>query len=674
MIENEKVKNDRYNEYIFRSLLEHTDEGIVILSAEGKPLYISPAINKILGYTVEEAMKMDVFSLTHPNDILPLTKIMEKVLANPGVPMKGHTGQMLHKNGTWRWIESTVVNLLDDPAITGIVDNIRDITDKKNEERKLLHANQLYAFISQINQAIVRSANEQELFKEVCRIAVKFGKFKVAWIGIFDHYNKKMSLVEEAGMAPDDRPYFTNIPFGKKGAQDQVLCTGTYYTCNNVQNDLLINDWKPFAQKREYHSIITLPIKKGTEIIGTLNVYATEINFFHEQEIALLKEACGDVSFALDIFEKKAQRLRIEEALRKSESNLHAIIENSDASIYSLDRNLCYIVFNKSLKKSLKDVYDLEINTGDNVYDFLEKIEPLEARAWGKIYAKALLGETVKFEKEFSVGDFYSCISFSIYPIWEDKSIIGLSCFAIDITKQKQDIVQKEKMLADFMQRNKNLEQFSYIVSHNLRAPVANILGLADLLMTKEGIAEEGVLLEGIFNSVKKLDIVVSDLNYVLQVNNQVNENKEIVKFSNLLSDIKLSIDNLLRNEEVEIIADFSAVNEMLTLKSYVYSIFFNLISNSIKYRRPGIKPVIRINTAKDKKNIQLVFTDNGLGIDLVQNADKVFGLYKRFHTHTEGKGVGLYIVKTQVEALAGIITIESEINKGTTFRIVFET
>jgi signal transduction histidine kinase len=145
-----------------------------------------------------------------------------------------------------------------------------------------------------------------------------------------------------------------------------------------------------------------------------------------------------------------------------------------------------------------------------------------------------------------------------------------------------------------------------------------------------------------------------------------------LVKFSELLADINVSIEHLLRNEDVKIICDFAEADEMFAIKSYLYSIFFNLISNSIKYRHSDRLPIIEITSFKNNTGIQLVYKDNGLGIDLNNKGDQVFGLYKRFHNHTEGKGMGLFMVKAQVETLGGQIRIESEVNKGTTFKIEF--
>ena len=130
----------------------------------------------------------------------------------------------------------------------------------------------------------------------------------------------------------------------------------------------------------------------------------------------------------------------------------------------------------------------------------------------------------------------------------------------------------------------------------------------------------------------------------------------------------------MINNDQVQIISDFSGAEELVSVRSYLYSIFLNLVSNSIKYKRPGIKPIIEITSAKIKNKIQLTFKDNGLGIDIKNKEDEIFGLYKRFHDHVDGKGLGLFMVKTQVESLGGKIMVASEVNKGSEFRIEFET
>jgi PAS domain S-box-containing protein len=266
-----------------------------------------------------------------------------------------------------------------------------------------------------------------------------------------------------------------------------------------------------------------------------------------------------------------------------------------------------------------------------------------------------------------------------VYSTWGvecDKNENPIRIYGIlqDITEQKLAEIERTKMVNDLIQRNKDLEQFSYIISHNLRAPVANIIGasnaLSDLELTEE---DKEILNRGINESVIRLDVVVKDLNHILQVKTEINENKEVVAFSELIDDIKISIKNLIDKESIEISYNFSGINEFLTLKPYLYSIFFNLITNSVKYRQQQIPSIIKIRSSQKKNKIELIFTDNGMGIDLQKRGDQVFGLYKRFHTNIEGKGMGLFMVKAQVEALGGKISIKSAENKGTEFKIEFE-
>jgi len=140
-----------------------------------------------------------------------------------------------------------------------------------------------------------------------------------------------------------------------------------------------------------------------------------------------------------------------------------------------------------------------------------------------------------------------------------------------------------------------------------------------------------------------------------------------------MVDDIKISIDNLIADNNIEIRYDFSEVDEFLTLKSYLHSIFYNLILNSIKFRQEQVAGVIEIKSHRLKDSVELSFSDNGKGIDLEKRGGQVFGLYKRFHTDIEGKGMGLFMVKTQVETLGGKISVLSQVNKRTEFKIEFE-
>jgi signal transduction histidine kinase len=247
-----------------------------------------------------------------------------------------------------------------------------------------------------------------------------------------------------------------------------------------------------------------------------------------------------------------------------------------------------------------------------------------------------------------------------------------------DIEKRSAELAianeERIKMVGDLMLRNIDLEQFAYIISHNLRAPVANIIGGSTALNDPALSAKDKeTLRKGINVSAMKLDDVVKDLNHILQVKGDINDIKEIVHFAALVEHIKSSILNLINKHNIEIRYNFSEINELFTLRSYLYSIFYNLISNSVKYRRADVHTLIEIKSSLVKNKLELIFTDNGTGIDLKKNGGDMFGLYKRFHTDIEGKGIGLFMVKTQVETLGGKISVQSKENEGTEFKIEFD-
>lgn len=243
---------------------------------------------------------------------------------------------------------------------------------------------------------------------------------------------------------------------------------------------------------------------------------------------------------------------------------------------------------------------------------------------------------------------------------------IRLNGIVQDITERKKAEIERNKMALDIMQRNKTFEEFSFIVSHNLRAPVSSILGISDLLNTNPTAEVRLELEKFLFLSVEKLDQIIRVLNDILQVRNQLTESKETVHLSILVNEIKEGMLQIIPHEEVKITTDFSDMDTLYSIKSSIKSILYNLLSNSIKFRQPGTQTLISITTKQQGDTITLSVKDNGRGIDLHRFGTRIFNLYERFHPDIEGKGIGLFMVKTQVEMLGGTVQIKSEVGVGT--------
>jgi len=372
------------------------------------------------------------------------------------------------------------------------------------------------------------------------------------------------------------------------------------------------------------------------------------------------------VSNFRDVSEKKTAEIRRE----YDKNNMDALMNNSNDLMWSVGRDFQMITSNKPFDDFMKENAGKSSKQGGNILKTSAKNKQLTL--YQNFYQRAFAGGSFT-EVVYSDLPVDNWAEISFCPIRNAHEVIGTACHSHDITERKLAEAERNKLVNDLLTRNIDLEQFAYVISHNLRAPVANIIG-ATSMMNDPDLSEDdrNKFSHGISTSAKKLDEVISDLNNILTVKTKINESWQHVNFKLLVEDIKHSIQNLVERNDVEIIYDFK-IDEFFTLKAYLYSIFYNLISNSIKYRRHNVHTRIEIKSRLVKDKLKLVFIDNGRGIDLQKNGGDVFGLYKRFHTNLEGKGMGLFMVKTQVEALGGKISLKSIENKGTEFTIEFE-
>lgn len=240
-----------------------------------------------------------------------------------------------------------------------------------------------------------------------------------------------------------------------------------------------------------------------------------------------------------------------------------------------------------------------------------------------------------------------------------------------DVTSVVLQVQEKENMVRDLINQIQSLEQFAYIVSHNLRSPVTNIIGINHILQTNvNNEFDQSELIRKLDKSVCQLDIILSDLNDILRVKNEGFIDKKRIYFDSILQVVQDSLKSEILGFQVAIQADFEKCPDILSIKSYIHSIFLNLISNAIKYRHDKRRPVIQIRAIHSDFETILEFKDNGVGIDLTRYGHQLFGLYKRFHPNKDGRGMGLFMVKKQIEALGGSIEADSIPGEGTVFRI----
>ncbi|MGA7828288.1 MAG: PocR ligand-binding domain-containing protein [Geobacteraceae bacterium] len=201
-----------------------------------------------------------------------------------------------------------------------MVGTVQDITVRKNAEKQILRLNQLYAILSQVNQAIVRSADQSSLFQEICRVVVKHGGFRLAWIGLVD---EESGVVKPVASYSVKAGYLDNIRVTAKEEPEGMGPTGSAIRKGNLQiiNNFLSNPrtapWHKDAEKHDYNSVAAIPLKLNLKTIGALTIYGGEKHFFHGQMSSLLLQLAADVSFALDNLNRETRRKEAERALQK---------------------------------------------------------------------------------------------------------------------------------------------------------------------------------------------------------------------------------------------------------------------------------------------------------------------------------------------------------------------
>jgi signal transduction histidine kinase len=228
--------------------------------------------------------------------------------------------------------------------------------------------------------------------------------------------------------------------------------------------------------------------------------------------------------------------------------------------------------------------------------------------------------------------------------------------------------MELEETVKRLIKHNHDLQQFSYIVSHNLRAPAVRIMGLLDLLKMENSEEEKALVYQYLKESALGLDQIIHDLSHIIAIRKGLETMVEPIDIQHIIRHNLRDLEDEIEKANAEIRSSV-IVSEFVSVKSYIQSILYNLLSNAIKYRSHDRKLIIQINVYEENGKVIFNVKDNGMGIGLPESRlNEIFNLYKRLHAHIPGKGLGLYLVKTQVEALNGKIEVKTTLGEGTVF------
>jgi PAS domain S-box-containing protein/putative nucleotidyltransferase with HDIG domain len=320
----------------FRSLIEGGSDVIYLTDAAGNIRYRSPSAERIFGRQNAERLGASVFQDLHPDDAAAARGAIEQALRQPGCTI-ALTARVRHNSGEWVTVEILGRNLLDDPAVGGIILNLRDITERKAAEERIRRLNRVYAVLSGINNLIVRTRDRQQLFDAACRIAVEDGKFISAAVAVHEAKTQSLHAVAQRGafegFSRDGMSTRDDSSFAASTAVRAVRERRPVWN-----DDLTANRHAGPNRARNIEagarSMISLPLFLDERVEGVLVLFAPEKSFFDEEEIRLLSELAGDISHALDYLAKSQQIGQYEAKMR---SGLEATIQAIAAALESRD-------------------------------------------------------------------------------------------------------------------------------------------------------------------------------------------------------------------------------------------------------------------------------------------------------------------------------------------------
>ncbi|UII32947.1 PAS domain S-box protein [Fulvivirga ulvae] len=406
-----------------------------------------------------------------------------------------------------------------------------------------------------------------------------------------------------------------------------------------------------------------------------------------------LRDNTGKINGLLGISYDITSRKVAENQVRTLLANLKTIMDaTTEVSIISTDLNGKIMHFNKGAENLLgyraEDIIKKETPIiFHDKKEITKREQELSALLQKKVtgfdvfveYAKQGQSESREWTYIRQNGSKIK-VQLVVTAIKNDNNVItGFLGIATDITErvenQKKLLEAKanlEVLTERLTEQNAQLANFAHITSHNLRSPVGNLSSLLHLYNLAESKEERKQIFEKFKTVIQHLSSTLNTLIETLK-NDEVNSREtEIIEFQHVYNKTLEIITAQITESDAIITCDFSTAPVISYNKNYLESIFLNLLTNAIKYRAHCRSPKIHVKTETSPDGITLTITDNGLGIDLSKHGSKLFRLNKTFHDNPEAKGVGLYITKTHVEAMGGHICVDSEVDKGSTFRVNF--
>ncbi|MDO6391415.1 PAS domain S-box protein [Pontibacter sp. BT731] len=726
------MKFARLKERFISSIMDNSAELFSVIDASGNYQFVGGSIRNQLGYHPDELVSRSAFEYVHPEDRTLIEAAIGSALFRRTTHLPNF--RFRHQNGSWRWLQCRITNMADNPEVRGYITNSIDITERVEVEghqvRCQAHYESLFhnhpdavfeldrgGFFTLFNKNFpkltgyapeeIKGAHFRELVLEK-DLPIAMNTFIRALEG--SPHQVELSFVKPDGEAVYLTIAIVPVVLGNDIVKIQGIARDitlqknleryadaqarqlhqimerlpqSFYSLDREWRYTYVNNFycrylgvskKELLGKNIWHMFpgaVNTDFYKTCLQVAQTGIPATaEAKSLYQNDTTIhlqIYPTGEDISVHfVDITEKKKEQDQLEKlSLVASKTNTCILIQNKLGQIEWVNEAFENVTGYTLCEVALRN--PTELLTG-------KETDPKTMNRIRKRVAagKPFRGEVLNYTKDGREIWFY----LEITPVHaENGELVKFISIRTDITQRKAREQELVEATRELFRQNHDLQHFSYMVSHNLRAPAANIMGLSSLMTRvdkKDAMYDQ--LVQKIKLSAHNLDTVIRDMNHVLSVREQHEDlQREEVYLAKVVEEAIAVMDYKLNRQECRLHIAVAPEIVLCSNKAYLLEIFKNLISNAVKFKQKDKPLVLNIVASKGKRTITIKVSDNGIGMDMQRVGEDLFKIYKRFHVGYQGRGIGLFLVKTYLDILKGKISVTSEPDKGTSFKIQFE-
>jgi PAS domain S-box-containing protein len=675
----------RQREREFSTLANNIPDLVARYDSELNCVFVNRAWEQTTGLTAEETLQALAANVpVSPPLIAGLSERVRRVLAEGG--SEKIELSWVNIRGECRFHEHVVVPEYDhEGRIVSALAVARDVTERKQSEEALRRVNRELRAITDCNEVLMRATDESALLNEVCRIVCEKADYRMAWVG-FAGSDAERS-VRPVAWAGAEEGYLRAIRIvwadteDGRGPAGVAVRTGRSMCSQDFETDPTVAPWREEALRRGYRSCIALPLKDESDaVFGVFTIYSVEPNAFTPKEVRLLEELAADLAFGISVLRSRIKRKEAEDALWESTERLRLVLDNMPAFVFWKDRESVYLGCNR-LFACNAGLNAPEKIVGLTDFDLPWTREETEGYRADDRRVMELGTPKLDYEENQHTADGRVVwLRTSKVPLKNAQGeVIGVLGTYADVTERKRAEEELRTLNLELDQRvrertaqleaaNKEMEAFSYSVSHDLRAPLRSIDGFSKALLEdySDKLDDEGQEdLRCVRAASQRMAQLIDD---ILQLSRISRARLQVARVD--LSALAESVLEELRRLEPERRVESAIEPGCVAMAdgNLMRIVLENLLGNAWKFT--AAKEAARIEFGRTMRDGAPVFyvRDNGAGFDM-QYASKLFGAFQRLHTASEfpGTGIGLASVQRIIHRHGGEVWIEGRLDEGAT-------